>query len=156
MLQHCVDTPKGVQALDAVGVVTKRDYEDVVVPLVDQAWRAGARLRLLYQCGPRFRWLTPGALWADARLGTRYLRLLDGCAVVSDTGWIRHSTRGISTWMPCPVRVFGNDDHGAALTWLDSLPERNGVSPRAMISAYLGGCAGAIGGLVTRPARTRR
>jgi hypothetical protein len=49
-------------------------------------WRIGASVRLLYQFGPCFERITLGALWADTRLGLGYLRLLDGCAVVSDIG----------------------------------------------------------------------
>lgn len=105
MLEQLTDVPDGVQALQAKGTVSKHDYERVFAPLVEDAWRAGRRMRLLYECGPQFERLTPGALWADARLGLRYLRLFDGCAVVSDRDWLRESTRRIGVRMPCPVRV---------------------------------------------------
>lgn len=62
-------------------------------------------MRLLYQFGPGFERITPGALWADTRLGTSYVRLLDGCAVVSDIGWIQRPTRAIGAWMPRPISV---------------------------------------------------
>lgn len=156
MMEQLTDVPESVCGLDARGVVTKRDYQQTFVRLVDQAWRQGARLRLLYQCGPEFRWITPGALWADARLGRRYLPLLDGSALVSDQAWVRNSTKGIAAWMPVPTRVFGTEERDAAVAWLESLPERSGVTPRETITAYLGGIAGAIGGLASRSASTRR
>jgi hypothetical protein len=56
-------------------------------------------MRLLYQFGPGFERIAPVALWADIRLGLGYLRLLDGCAVVSDVEWIRKPTRSIGSWM---------------------------------------------------------
>lgn len=84
-------------------------------------------------------------------LGVGYLRLLDGCAVVSDIEWIREPACGIGAWMPCPVRVYHNDERDDALTWLTSLPEGVDVSARDMAKAYLGGVGGglrSLGGLL--------
>jgi hypothetical protein len=101
-------------------------------------------MRLLYQLGPGFERITPGALWADARLGMSYVRLLDGCAVVSDADWIRASTRRIGAFMPCPVRVYHNDEHDDAIAWLRLLPKHTDVSTRDIAKAYVGGvCAAA-------------
>ncbi len=104
MLKELMGMPAGIQALEAAGTVTAADYERVFAPLVGQARRTRGRMRLLYQFGPGFQRITAGALWADARLGLGYLRLLDGCAVVSDIGWIRAPTRAIGTWMPAQYR----------------------------------------------------
>ncbi len=104
-------------------------------------------MRLLYQFGPEFERITPGALWADTRLGLGYLRLLDGCAVVSDIDWIREPTRAIGEWMPCPVRGYDNDERDEAVAWLTALPEGADVSARDMAKAYIGGVGAALGSL---------
>jgi hypothetical protein len=89
VLKQLTGVAVGIQALEAAGTVTADDYEQVFAPLVDQARQTASRMRLLYQFGPDFQRITPGALWADTRLGTSYVRVLDGCAVVSDIDWIR-------------------------------------------------------------------
>ncbi len=61
--------PPGIQALEAVGRVTAADYDRVFAPLVDLARQTATRMRLLYQLGSGFEGITPGALWADTRLG---------------------------------------------------------------------------------------
>lgn len=147
MLKELTGVPDGIQAMEAVGTVTTDDYERVFAPLVDQARRTRSRMRLLYQFGPGFERITPGALWADTRLGLGYLRLLDGCAVVSDIGWIRKPTRNIGAWMPCPVRVYDNDKLDDAVAWLTSLPAAAEVSARDMAKAYFGGVGAALGSL---------
>jgi SpoIIAA-like len=147
VLKELPGMPAGIQALEAVGTVTAQDYERVFAPLVDQARRTGSRLRLLYQFGPGFERITPGALWADTRLGLGYLRLLDGCAVVSDVGWMRTSARGIGAWMPCPVRVYDNDERDDAVAWLTSIPAGADMSTRDMANAYIGGVGAALGSL---------
>jgi hypothetical protein len=139
--------PAGIQALEAIGTVTTDDYERVFAPLVEQARRTGNRMRLLYQFGPAFERITPGALWADTRLGSSYLRVLDGCAIVSDIDWIRKPARAVGAWMPCPVRVYDNDERDDGIAWLTSLPEGVDVSARDMAKAYIGGIGAAIGSL---------
>ena len=151
MLKEVIGTPAGIQALEAVGKVTAADYEQVFAPMIEKAGRAGDRMRLLYAFGPGFQRITSGALWADARLGSAYLRLLDGCAVVSDIGWIRASSRAIGTWMPCPLRVYDNDQRDDAFAWLASLPECADVSARDIAKAYVGGVGAglvSLGGFV--------
>ena len=73
--------PAGISAPEAVGTVTAADYERVFAPMVERAARAASRMPLLYELGPGFQRITAGALWADARRGSAYLRLLDGCAL---------------------------------------------------------------------------
>ena len=135
--------PDGVHGLEARGTVTSDDYDGVFAPLVDRLRQGGQRLRLLYQIGPGFNRLTPGALWADSRLGARYLPLLDGCALVTDIDWIRDPGRSIATWMPCPMRVYDNVHRDDAARWLASLPAGDEPSNAQMAKAYIGGTGGA-------------
>ncbi|MFJ9865737.1 STAS/SEC14 domain-containing protein [Streptomyces sp. NPDC101165] len=128
MLDRVQDVPPGVDAVKAIGTVSKADYRAVIEPLIDDARREGRRIRLLWEVGSEFRSFTPAAGWEDLKVGIGAMRLFEGCAVVSDTGWIRESTRLASFLMPCPVRVFGGQERDEALHWLVSLPEGPGVS----------------------------
>jgi len=130
MIEKVTGLPEGVDGVKAVGKVSREDYEQVIVPLFDEARRTGRRLRLLYQLGPEFEGFTPGAAWEDAKIGLQSLRIFDGCAVVTDLGWIREMTRFMAFLMPCPVRVFGNLDRDKASAWLAALPEGPAVSHR--------------------------
>jgi len=132
MLEKMKDLPNGIDGVKAVGKTSKEDYERVFVPLIDEARREGRRIRFLYQLGPEFEAFSPGAAWEDAKIGFHSLRLFDGCAVVTDAGWIRESTRVVGFFMPCPVRVFGNQELDKAIAWLSSLPESAAVSHRLL------------------------
>ena len=96
--------PHGIDGVRAIGIVSKEDYEKVLVPFFDEARREGRRLRFLYQLGPEFEGFTPGAAWEDAKIGLQSIRLFDGCAVVSDLGSIRELTRLVGFLMPCSVQ----------------------------------------------------
>lgn len=132
MLEKIESLPAGIDGLRAVGKLSREDYERVFQPLVDDARREGRRVRLLYQFGPEFEGFTPAGAWQDAKLGLRAMRLFEACAIVSDVGWIRETAGLIGFLMPCPVRVFGNEERSEAAEWLDSLPEAAGVSHRLL------------------------
>jgi hypothetical protein len=132
MLRRLTGLPPGVDGLGAEGQVTRDDYERVVQPLLDEARSQGRRLRFLYHFGPEFHGFTAGAAWEDARLGLRYLRLFERCAVVSDIAWIRESSRLIGALVPCPVKVFTNGQWPDALAWLTSAGAGTGLTHRLL------------------------
>jgi hypothetical protein len=137
------DLPSGVHGLVARGTVAADDYARAFAPLVNRIQRSGERLRLLFWFGPSFERITLGALWADSWLGTRYISVMDGCALVTDIDWVSEPARGIAPWLPCPMQVYDNEHQGDAARWLSSLPARHEPSTAQTAKAYLGGTAGA-------------
>ena len=135
MLTRIPNAPPGVDALDAVGTLTRTDYAQVVEPLLDEARRDGRRIRLLVRIGPEYQGFTAGVMWekAEASLGTPSLfRLFDGYALVTDLGWVREWTHLMGFLMPFPLRVFGLDQSDEATAWLSALPEGPGVTHRLL------------------------
>jgi hypothetical protein len=100
--------------------VTREDYEAILIPLLKAEYDRGHRVRLLFQLGANFSGYTLGAAWDDLKIGLKYLRLFERCAIVSDIGWIRTSTQFIGSFMPCPTRVFSNAELESAAAWLAS------------------------------------
>ena len=124
MIERLTGLPAGIEGLRATGTVTREDYERVVVPLLEQARSEGRRLRFLYQIGPGFDGFTAGAAWEDLGVGLRHLRLFERCAIVSDVGWIRESSRLVGAFLPCPVKVFTNAQWQDAVAWLTAAVAR--------------------------------
>ncbi|HEX4002704.1 MAG TPA: STAS/SEC14 domain-containing protein [Candidatus Acidoferrales bacterium] len=130
MLEMISGLPNGIDGVRAAGKVSKEDYLRVLDPLIHEARFAGRRLRLLFHMGPAFEGFTPGAAWEDAKIGFQNLGLFDACAVVTDVSWIRESARLTGFFMPCPVRVFANQDLNEAVDWLAAFPQPAAVSYR--------------------------
>jgi nitroreductase len=130
VLKTIQDLPLTIDGVQAIGKISKEDYENTLMPLIERVRREGRQIRFLYQLGPEFEGFTPGAAWEDAKIGLQNMRLFDACAVVTDLGWIREATRLAAFLMPCPVRVFENQDLKEAISWLDSLPEGTSTSHR--------------------------
>jgi len=135
MLERIQGLPAGVYGMQAKGHVTREDYEQVFLPLVEEARRKGERIRFLYRFGSGFEGFTGGGALEDARLGLRYLRLFERCAVVSDLRWIRDSTRLVGALLPCPFRVFGNAEWDEAIRWLSSPSEGSQLAHRLLPDA---------------------
>jgi hypothetical protein len=122
MLEILKDLPPGVDGVRATGTVSREDYDAVFRSLLESAHREGRRLRLLYQFAPGFTGFTPGAGVEDARLGLKYLRLFERCAVVTDAGWLGEAARLLGMMMPCPVKVFSNSEWQQAVDWVSAPP----------------------------------
>lgn len=127
MLERINDLPQNIVGIEAVGTVSRDDYEKVFVPLLEQCSSENKKIDLLYWFGPRFDSFTAGAVWDDFRIGTKYIRLFNRCALVTDINWIKHSTNFIRPFLPCSVRVYGNKDYQLALQWLATPPAKGNL-----------------------------
>ena len=59
MIETYADVPAGIDAVRAVGTLSRADYDAVVVPMLEAAEREGRRLRILCVVDEEFRGLTP-------------------------------------------------------------------------------------------------
>lgn len=112
--------PDNVVGLDAEGVVEARDYDEVIVPLIERKLRDHDRIRLLYRIGRGFERYTAGAIWSDARVGLKHLTGFERIALVSDVPWIRHAVRLFAPMIPAEVHVFSDDEMDAARDWISA------------------------------------
>jgi hypothetical protein len=110
--------PDNVVGVSAVGTVTGKDYDTVLLPLIEGKLRTHDRLRMLYVLDTEMDRFTSGAFWADARGAIRNYWTFERVAVVSDERWIKNATRFFSHFLPCPMRVFSNDSMLRARDWI--------------------------------------
>lgn len=118
MIELITNLPVNVVALTASGQVTADDYENVIIPLVDDKLAQFEKIRLLYHLGPNFKRFTTTALWDDAKIGFHHLSNFERVAVVSDVSWIRTMIKGIGRTMPGEIRTFANDELDQAMKWV--------------------------------------
>jgi hypothetical protein len=130
MLRALPDLPSGILGVRAFGKVTKDDYVKVLEPLLAAAREEGRRVLFLYELGPEFESYSPGAFWEDAKVNLRFELQFDGCAVVTDVGWIRESLRFTSFLVPCAVKVFRNGERDQAVAWLEAIRSGPGIAHR--------------------------
>jgi hypothetical protein len=118
MIENIQGFPDNVVAFLAKGKVTKKDYEEILIPAVEAAFKHHARIRLYYELGSQYTGFEPGAAWEDMKIGLEHLAGWERAAVVTDVDWIRHVVNAFRFMMPVNLRVFPTAQASEARAWL--------------------------------------
>lgn len=118
MIEMLNGFPDTVLALACRGKVTRQDYETVLIPAVEAALKAHAKLRLYYEIGPDFTGIEAGAVLEDMKVGLEHLTRWERVALVADVEWIRHTMMAFAFLMPCPIKAFHTSEAAAARAWI--------------------------------------
>jgi hypothetical protein len=110
--------PDNVVGVVAKGEVTREDYEQRLVPAVEEALAAHDKLRLLYVLGAEFTGFSGGAMWEDGKLGLGHLGSWERIAVVAQQAWVRHAINAFGYLIPGEVKVFDLADEADASAWV--------------------------------------
>jgi stage II sporulation SpoAA-like protein len=129
MIELIKELPDNVVGILARGRVTCEECNDVLRPAMEVSLKRHDKLRLYYEIGCRF----PGAGWDDLEIAIDHLPQWERIAIVTDTGWVRHTVNALRFLLASEVRVFtiGETDEGRA--WITapvcgSPPAAAGVS----------------------------
>ena len=118
MLEVIPNMPENVLGVNAKGKVTGEDYDRVLIPAVEDLLKRHKKIRVLYQLGPDFSGFTTEAMWDDAKVGIRHITAFEKIAVVSDVDWIVAAVKIFAFVIPCPVKVFSNEEYFQARAWV--------------------------------------
>jgi hypothetical protein len=120
MLEIVEDMPGNILAIKASGEVTAEDYETVMVPAVEGKLKKFDKVRMLYEIGPEMSGFSAGAMWQDTKVGMSHLFSFEKIAVVTDHAWLANAVRAFGFMVPCPVKVFSNEEQDAAKSWIST------------------------------------
>ncbi len=117
-----LDSPDTVVALEVVGKLEGKDYDEVLVPALNDVIARTGEIRIVFVFGDEYESLTAGGTWADAKLYVgelvhRDLTKWRRCAIVTRLDWLRHSITLFRWMMPGEVEVFDPSDVQAAIGW---------------------------------------
>jgi hypothetical protein len=109
--------PDGVLGLEAVDDVEKEDYENVILPAVDEAIARHGKVRLVYVLGREFDEYEDEAVWEDLKLGVREPTSFERIAVVTDARWAAPAIKVFSVLWPGQARAFPLAELEGAKRW---------------------------------------
>ncbi len=118
MLDIDRDMAGNVVSVRARGSVTGKDYEEILIPALEERIARSGKVRILYTLGRDFSGVTFGAIWSDAKLIIKHLKAIERAAVVTDVLWMINLTRLFSLIMPYPVKVYGMEMSVEAQAWI--------------------------------------
>ncbi len=118
MIEALAGFPTNVLGFSGTGHITRQDYETVVIPAVEEAFKRHGTLRTYFQIDHDFEGFGPGAMWEDFKVGMEHFTHWERIAVVTDVDWIRNAVKGFGFLMPGEVRVFSLTDADKARAWI--------------------------------------
>ena len=118
MIEALKGFPARVLVFSWKGHVTKHDYENVLIPAVEQALEREGKIRLYYLIDTDFSGFERGAGLDDFKVGIEHLARWERIAVVTDLEWIGYTFRAFSFVIPGVVKVFRVDEKAKARKWI--------------------------------------
>ena len=118
MIEIMQGMPENIVAVSASGKVTGEDYDNVLIPAIEDKLRKHGKIRVLYTLDSDFTGFTAEAMWDDAKIGLKHLTAYEKVAVVSDVSWVVSAVKFFSFIMPCPVKTFGYGKLSEAKNWI--------------------------------------
>ena len=116
MIEVLPDFPDGVIGLRCTDHITRQDYEAVLIPMLNAAFKEYKTLRAYCEI-VGFSGMSPGAMWDDVKVGMEHFVQWERVAIVTDIDWISHTTKLFAFLFPGEVRVFSLSDAEKARQW---------------------------------------
>ncbi|MBN1992619.1 MAG: STAS/SEC14 domain-containing protein [Anaerolineae bacterium] len=118
MIELIPDVADNVVAVKGTGKITGDDYEQVIIPAIEEKLKTYDKIRMFVQLTPTFSGFDAKAMWDDARVGLKNLSHFEKIAVVTDTEWIAQSFKIFGVMTPGEVRIFSNEQFDEAKAWI--------------------------------------
>jgi SpoIIAA-like len=118
MIERLQGFPENVVAVECKGLVTRKDYEEVLIPAVERVFKNQQKVKFYYELGPEFAGLEPGAVWEDVKETIRHFGQWEKMAVVTDVEWMKRLVSGFGSIMPGEVRAFPYSERTSARAWV--------------------------------------
>ncbi len=118
MLKLIEGLPINVLDISAEGQITREDYENVLIPAIEEKLKVNKKINLLYHLDKTVDGFSLGAMLDDAETGMKHLSAWDKIAIVSDHEMINTMTKFFGHLIPCEIRIFKNAEITHAKKWI--------------------------------------
>lgn len=120
MIEIMKESERNIVGIRATGTLTTADYDQVLVPKLEELSRRFDALRALFYMDPGFKgWDLPTA-WANTKLDFRFRGNLDKVAIVGAPAWEEWCVRVASLVMKGELQTFRAEQLEDAWEWVKS------------------------------------
>lgn len=120
MIYQILDLPPNMIGFKAAWKVTKKDFDEVVIPCVEKHVEKMGQINYLLVLGNSVKNLTFLAWLKDALMSLKYLTKWNRAAIVSSSTAILILTKVFSILLPGEFRVFSRENINAAINWVST------------------------------------
>ncbi|SIS66380.1 STAS/SEC14 domain-containing protein [Neptunomonas antarctica] len=121
MLFILPDTAGDLIVVQASEKLTAEDYQNVLVPLINEKIGPYGPLRVVIYLDQSFSGMEAGAVWEDAKLGLEHTEDFLRLAVVGGPDWIEWATKLGNYLIKGETRHFEERQFLQALHWVDDV-----------------------------------
>jgi len=118
MITKITGLPDFVVGFEASGEVTKAEYENTIIPAVNEAAERGGELYYLFVIRTGLNHFTAGALWDDLKVGLQHITQWKKMAIVSESKGIEKFTDIVSYVLPGQAKGFLMNELEEAKKWV--------------------------------------
>lgn len=118
MLQFINDLPANVVGIHAIGEVTDDDYDEILIPRLDELAKRQGKINYLLVLETDVSNFTMAAWWDDLKLGLKHFTQWNKIAVVSDQKGVQWFTDTFTHFIPGKSKGFALDELDAAVKWI--------------------------------------
>ena len=118
MVQQLTEVPNTMVGFRASGEVTRKDYETVIFPAVQDLVKRTGKLDFLMLIDTPLKEFTLGAWWQDALLGLKELSKWHRAAILTDSSMINKFTDLFGKLVPGEFRGFKTEELNQAIDWV--------------------------------------
>ena len=118
MIEVSPESEGNILVLRAVGKLTDKDYNDVLIPRLESIIQEHGKARLLLDMGDEFHGWEIAALWDDARFGLTHRNNFEKMGVVGGPKWVEWGLKIGALVIGGEIRSFSSRERGEALRWI--------------------------------------
>ena len=118
MITKITGLPNYVVGFEASGEVTKADYDNVIIPAVNEVTERTGELYYLFVIRTGLNHFTAGAFWDDLKVGVQHIKQWKKMAIVSESKGIEKFTDLVSYVVPGKAKGFHLDELEEAKRWV--------------------------------------
>jgi len=104
--------------LRASGKLTDRDYQEVLIPRLEEVIWKQDKARLLFHLDPDFQGWELGALWDDVKFGLKHKDDFEKVAVVGAPRWAEATVKIFARFMEGEIKTMLPEQLAEAWEWL--------------------------------------
>lgn len=120
MIQVIKEAPGNVAAFRATGKVERKDYDDMVIPVIDELVRRQDSINFMLVLDTSLSNFTIGAIMRDLGVGIKHFTKWHKMAIVSESGAINTFTDFFSYIAPGEAKGFTHSQIGEAMDWVSN------------------------------------
>lgn len=118
MIEQMKELPANVVGFRATGIITKEEFDTILIPAVDKVADATGTINYLFVLDSDVSNMTAGAWYDDMKVGLKHLLEWRKIAIASDQEGVNNVTDIAKHLMPGEVRSFVLSEVEEAIGWL--------------------------------------